>query len=153
MFGSVALGEATEGSDVDFLADLEPGRSLLDLGGLLMDLRPGDRGSSPAEIMRAHPEVAWREISGIRVILAHAYFHIEPQVVGNVIDNDVRLFRAPLEPDCRIAQRHRLIVRAPYPRTSMPGATFPHTRLPRLFELGLGVVRRASGESPPGSRS
>jgi len=27
------------GSDVDFLVDLEPGRSLLDLGGLLMDLQ------------------------------------------------------------------------------------------------------------------
>ena len=39
MFGSVARGEATEESDVDFLVDLEPGRSLLALGGLLMDLR------------------------------------------------------------------------------------------------------------------
>ncbi len=26
-------------SDVDFLVDLEPGRSLMDLGGLLMDLQ------------------------------------------------------------------------------------------------------------------
>jgi len=32
-------GEADEKSDVDFLVDLESGRSLLDLGGLLMDLR------------------------------------------------------------------------------------------------------------------
>lgn len=39
VFGSVARGEATERSDIDFLVDLEPGRSLLDLGGLLMDLR------------------------------------------------------------------------------------------------------------------
>jgi predicted nucleotidyltransferase len=39
VFGSVARGEAGEGSDVDFVVDLEPGRSLLDLGGLLMDLR------------------------------------------------------------------------------------------------------------------
>lgn len=39
VFGSVARGEATEGSDVDFLVDLEHGRSLLDLGGLLMDLQ------------------------------------------------------------------------------------------------------------------
>ncbi len=38
-FGSVARGEATETSDIDFLVDLEQGRSLLDLGGLLMDLR------------------------------------------------------------------------------------------------------------------
>lgn len=38
VFGSVARGEADEASDVDFLVDLQPGRTLLDLGGLLMDL-------------------------------------------------------------------------------------------------------------------
>ena len=32
-------GEARQDSDVDFLVDLEPGRSLFDLGGLLMDLQ------------------------------------------------------------------------------------------------------------------
>ena len=39
LFGSVARGEADEKSDIDFLVDLESGRSLLDLGGLLMDLK------------------------------------------------------------------------------------------------------------------
>ncbi len=39
VFGSVARGEAIDGSDVDFLVDLEPGHSLLDLGGLLMNLQ------------------------------------------------------------------------------------------------------------------
>ena len=39
VFGSVVRGEADPASDVDFLVDLERGRSLLDLGGLLMDLQ------------------------------------------------------------------------------------------------------------------
>jgi len=39
VFGSVARGEADEQSDVDFLVDMEPGRSLFDMGGLLMDLQ------------------------------------------------------------------------------------------------------------------
>ena len=39
VFGSVARGDATEASDIDFLVDLDEGRNLLDLGGLLMDLR------------------------------------------------------------------------------------------------------------------
>jgi predicted nucleotidyltransferase len=39
VFGSVARGEARSDSDVDLLVELEPGRSLLDLGGLLMDLQ------------------------------------------------------------------------------------------------------------------
>ncbi|MGH7324355.1 MAG: nucleotidyltransferase family protein [Candidatus Rokuibacteriota bacterium] len=39
IFGSVAQGDADERSDMDFLVDMEPGRTLLDLGGLLMELR------------------------------------------------------------------------------------------------------------------
>ena len=39
VFGSVARGEADSKSDVDFLVDLEDGRSLFDLGGLLMELQ------------------------------------------------------------------------------------------------------------------
>jgi hypothetical protein len=39
IFGSVARDEAGPDSDIDFLADLEPGRSLLDLSGLLLDLQ------------------------------------------------------------------------------------------------------------------
>ena len=39
IFGSAARGEADERSDVDVLVDMEPGRSLLDMGGLLMDLQ------------------------------------------------------------------------------------------------------------------
>ncbi len=39
VIGSVARGDATEMSDIDFLVDLDSERGLLDLGGLLMDLR------------------------------------------------------------------------------------------------------------------
>ena len=39
VFGSVARGEADAQSDIDFLVEMEPGRSLLDMGGLLMDLQ------------------------------------------------------------------------------------------------------------------
>lgn len=39
VFGSVARGDATASSDVDFLVDLDEGRGLFDLGGLLMDLQ------------------------------------------------------------------------------------------------------------------
>jgi hypothetical protein len=39
IFGSVVRGEDRPDSDVDFLVELEEGRSLMDLGGLLMDLQ------------------------------------------------------------------------------------------------------------------
>lgn len=38
VFGSVARGDDDKDSDIDFLVDLEKGRSLLDLGGLQVDL-------------------------------------------------------------------------------------------------------------------
>jgi predicted nucleotidyltransferase len=38
VFGSVARGEADLESDIDFLVELETGRSLMDLGGLQMEL-------------------------------------------------------------------------------------------------------------------
>ena len=39
LFGSLARGEERPDSDIDFLVDLEKGRTILDLGGLLMDLQ------------------------------------------------------------------------------------------------------------------
>jgi uncharacterized protein len=38
IFGSVARGTADERSDLDLLVDMEPRRSLFDLGGLSIDL-------------------------------------------------------------------------------------------------------------------
>jgi predicted nucleotidyltransferase len=38
VFGSVARGEQSHASDVDLVVDFDPGRSLLDLAGLWLDL-------------------------------------------------------------------------------------------------------------------
>jgi predicted nucleotidyltransferase len=56
VFGSVARGEADEASDIDFLVELEPGRTLLDHAALLLALQAAlgrkvdvvsDRGIKP----------------------------------------------------------------------------------------------------------
>ena len=39
VFGSLARGDNCPSSDIDFLVDLDPDRTLMDLGGLLMDLQ------------------------------------------------------------------------------------------------------------------
>ncbi|MEP6780513.1 MAG: nucleotidyltransferase family protein, partial [Gemmatimonadaceae bacterium] len=39
VFGSVARGDAGESSDIDLLVRMTPGRSVFDIGGLLMDLQ------------------------------------------------------------------------------------------------------------------
>jgi hypothetical protein len=38
IFGSLARGEAAEGSDLDLLVEMEPGRNLLDLVAIKQDL-------------------------------------------------------------------------------------------------------------------
>ena len=39
IFGSVVRGENDPDSDIDFLVDLEPGRTLLDHAGLILNLQ------------------------------------------------------------------------------------------------------------------
>jgi len=55
IFGSIARNEADLRSDVDIPVELEPARSLLDLGGLLMDLR---------ELLKCNVDVV--TVSGLR---------------------------------------------------------------------------------------
>lgn len=50
------------------------------------------------ETRAAHPEVAWREIVGIRVILADAYFHVDQDIVGEVVARHVPALRDQLRP-------------------------------------------------------
>jgi predicted nucleotidyltransferase len=38
VFGSVARGEARPGSDIDLVVEMEPGRNVLDLSELMVDL-------------------------------------------------------------------------------------------------------------------
>ena len=56
VFGSVARGDAGPDSDMDFLIDLEPGRTLFDLGGLLYELQ--ELLGTPVDVV---PEQGLRE--------------------------------------------------------------------------------------------
>ena len=41
------------------------------------------------EVQEANPEVPWRKIIGTRIILAHAYFHIDQDIVGSVVSDEI----------------------------------------------------------------
>ena len=81
VFGSIARGEATEGSDVDFLVEFEKGRTLVDLSGLRLDLcEIFDRDVDVATRGSLHPKLrdailrvsaAAQEV-GIAAIVVHA---------------------------------------------------------------------------------
>ena len=58
----------------------------------------GEAASHLSEVLRnAHPEVPWREIVGTRVILAHAYFHVDQDVIGAVVERDNPEIRTHLQ--------------------------------------------------------
>jgi predicted nucleotidyltransferase len=64
IFGSVARGDASAESDVDFLFDIEEGRSLLDLGGFYTDLedllgRTVDVGRSSSRVCATASSLSW----------------------------------------------------------------------------------------------
>lgn len=49
------------------------------------------------ELRSSRPEIPWREIIGTRVILAHAYFHIDQDIIGNVVQRDIPAIRLELQ--------------------------------------------------------
>ena len=56
VFGSVARGEANADSDVDFLVEMEPGRTALDPSELILDLQDAlGRRVDVVEIRRPSP--------------------------------------------------------------------------------------------------
>lgn len=70
IFGSVARGEATDESDVDFLVEFEKGRTLLDLSGLYLDLREVlNRDVDIATPASLHPKLRDRILSELVPIL------------------------------------------------------------------------------------
>lgn len=60
VFGSVARREADEESDLDLLVEMEPGRSLFDMGALLIELEE-QRGCSVDIVTEAGMHDAMRE--------------------------------------------------------------------------------------------
>jgi len=43
----------------------------------------------PPEVRQANPEIAWKEMSGLRDILAHAYFSIDDTILWDIIENEI----------------------------------------------------------------
>ena len=64
VFGSIVHGENRPDSDIDLLVDLDPGRDLFDLGGLLADLK--DLLKTKVDLVEAsclHPYIRDRVVS------------------------------------------------------------------------------------------
>jgi uncharacterized protein with HEPN domain len=43
----------------------------------------------PDDLRERYPDVAWREIAGLRDFIAHAYFALDPDILWDAVQNDV----------------------------------------------------------------
>ena len=51
----------------------------------------------PPEIEEQYPEIPWKEMRGIRTILAHEYFGVDLEVIWRTIQEDLPYLRKILE--------------------------------------------------------
>lgn len=42
-----------------------------------------------AEMRDANPEVPWRKMIGTRTILAHGYFHVDQDIIGSIVADEI----------------------------------------------------------------
>ena len=49
------------------------------------------------EFREAHPEVEWEAIEGMRHVLVHGYYQIEPGQLWDTIDKDIPLLKPQIE--------------------------------------------------------
>jgi uncharacterized protein with HEPN domain len=51
----------------------------------------------PSDLLARQPEIEWSKITGLRDILAHAYFVIDDIIIWDIIRNKLQALRAAVE--------------------------------------------------------
>jgi len=51
----------------------------------------------PEDVRACYPEIEWRRIAGLRDVLAHGYFGLEPETLWDIVRNKVPPLRAALQ--------------------------------------------------------
>lgn len=51
----------------------------------------------PTTIRKKYPEIQWKQIAGMRDMIAHAYFSLNTKIIWGVIQNELVLLTAVVE--------------------------------------------------------
>lgn len=54
-------------------------------------------GKIPVDYRKAHPDLPWKKMTGMRNILIHAYFQVDRQTIWLTVKNDLPGLVEPLE--------------------------------------------------------
>ena len=60
----------------------------------------------PGDLRERYPDVAWREITGLRDVIAHAYFALDSDILWDAVERDVP---ALLDAVRKIIQKERQV--------------------------------------------
>jgi len=52
--------------------------------------------SVPEQIRKHHPDIEWRKISGMRDVVAHAYFGVNDEIVWDVLENKIPVLQTQI---------------------------------------------------------
>ena len=45
--------------------------------------------SLSAPLKQAHPEIAWRQVTDLRNVIVHQYFHVDMVIIRAILDRDI----------------------------------------------------------------
>lgn len=51
----------------------------------------------PQEVRSINPQIDWKKVTGLRIILAHAYFGVDAEIIWDIIQNELPDLRGGVE--------------------------------------------------------
>ncbi len=72
----------------------------------------------PKEIQQKYPEVEWKDLAGLRNLIAHGYYKLKPQIIWNIIQTDLPVLQSQIDKIIELENPNPPLITAPPKSTS-----------------------------------